>query len=187
MPKPPIFQQQTTQPRRRRWRPSGPTQVDLYWSQKYGAYALKWHDTYHWDEMQPFMSYLKSAPYGEYQYDPDEKIWYFMEKYLSNIRAMFDALAPAHVFSVNFVEKPQAQTNFVKFISIDTYIGTFNKLTGVDIKNLDFSKAKREYFKACMRLHPDKGNDPAQMTELNVAWDAIQSEHFKIKKEITYE
>lgn len=136
--------------------------------------------------MTPIMNYIKTAPYGDWQYDPDNKIWYFMEKMLSNVRAMLQVMEDAGIFEVTFVEKPQNQINTVKFVSIDTYIDVFNKLTGVDVKGLAFPSAKKAYFRACMKLHPDKGNDPKDMSDLNVAWDAIKEEHFKQKKDVSY-
>lgn len=189
MSKPPIYKNVPSYKRNNRHHNYyiGPTKVDLYWSQKAGSYTIKWHDTNHFDEMKPIMSYLKMQPYGEWQYDPDNKIWYFMEKYLANVLAMLDTLKPLNIFDVTFVPKPENQVFQTKFISIDTYLDKFKVLTGFDCRNSEFKIAKKEYFKACMKLHPDKGNDPQNMTDLNVAWDAIQSEYFKIKKEIVYD
>lgn len=169
--------------RRTQWRDtSQPTRVFLHWSNKTGGYTLKWENTNHWNEMQPFISYLKTLPWGEYEYDVDTKTWGFTEKYLPQIQAMFDTLKPANVFDVDFQGKPDNQTNFASFISIDVYLDKFKNITGEDIKNKEYNLAKKDYRRACMRLHPDKGGDPKVMSELNECWLHIEQTHFKINK-----
>lgn len=167
-------------------RPSGPTPVTLAWSQKSSAYSLKFQDTNHWNEMQPFIAYLKTIPYGERDYDPENKIWYFVEKYLSNIRAMLDPMEQAGIFTVTFHEKPANQTSFAKFVPLDLYIDKFKNISGVDIKQMDYATAKKAYRRACMQNHPDRGGDPAKMADLNESWMHIEESHFNIKKDIEY-
>lgn len=37
-----------------------------------------------------------------------------------------------------------------------------------------------------MKLHPDRNNgDGSKMTELNVAWEGLQIQHFKTKQAVT--
>lgn len=169
-------------------RPSGPTKVTLAWSQKSSAYALKFHDTQHWNEMQIFITYLKTIPYGERDYNPEDKTWFFVEKYLPQIQSMLAPLEQAGIFVTEFQEKPANQTFTGKFVSIDTYIDDFKVLSGgVDIRNLDYPTAKKAYRKACMLHHPDRGGDAKKMSTLNEAWLHIEESHFNIKKDIEYQ
>jgi len=170
---------------RRRTNINYPTQVLLHWSQKANAYSLKWQDTHHWTEMQIFITYLKSLPYGDYEYDPDNKTWFFMEKYLKNIQDMFTALSPTNSFDVDFQEKP-TNTFSGKFVSIDTYIDKFKQLAGEDIRGLEYDKAKKVYRRTCMRLHPDRGGNANDMSSLNEAWLHIEQTHYKVRKETEY-
>lgn len=180
---------------RRPWKPysnqnqqsrSDPTPVDIYWSQKASAYALKFQNTYHWNEMQPFMSYLKAQPYGEWEYDPQDKTWFFIEKHLPKIQEMFDVLKPVNAFNVTFTQKPEGQTNAAVLVPIEVYLEKFKNISGQDIKNLDHIQAKKIYRKACLQNHPDHGGDSAIMASLNEAWVQIESKHYNIKKEIEY-
>jgi len=166
-----------------------PTSVSIYWSRQYDAYALKWMDTKHFKEMQPFIAYFKSKPYGDCVYDPDGKIWYFKEQYLTSIRSMLDAFGPA-IFEVNFVEKPvERHLIGTKTISIDAYLMKFHELTGENLKDLDYPAAKKRYRLACLKLHPDHNPnvDPTIMSSVNEIWSELESKHFKVKQEIQYE
>lgn len=163
-----------------------PTKVLLHWSTKANAYSLRWMDTKHWTEMQIFITYLKSLPYGDYEYDPDNKTWFFMEKYLPHIQAMFDGLKSVNCFDVDFQEKPIGGGFVGKFVSIDKYLDTFKILSGKDIRTLDHDKAKKIYRHTCMKLHPDRGGNASDMSSLNEAWLHIETTHFKIKKEVEY-
>lgn len=174
-------------PYRRRTNLNYPTKVLLHWSQKANAYSLKWQDTHHWTEMQIFITYLKSLPYGDYEYDPDNRTWFFMEKYLSNIQAMFDGLKSVGCFDVDFQEKMEGWS-FIgnKDIDIGKYLDLFKSITTTDPRVINYDEAKKTYRRACMRLHPDRGGDAQQMSSLNEAWLHIEQTHYKMKKEVEY-
>lgn len=167
---------------RRRYDPDwkskqGPTRVTIHWSESAGAYAIKWHDTNHWDQMTICRNYIMNFPYGEREYDGDTKTWYLIEKHTAGLKTMIE-LTPQW-FTLDYIEKPiGVQT--VKFIPMDVHLDNFKTLTGFDIRNQEYKDAKKVYFRACMKLHPDiNQGDATQMTELNVAWAAIEKEHYK--------
>lgn len=170
--------------RSRRW--GGPTKVTVHWSNKYNAYAINWQDTNHWNEMQPFISFLKSIPYGERDYDADNRIWYLAEQHLDKFMAMLD-LMPSSIFEKDFQKKPDNQTNFHTFVSVDTYLDKFKELTGFDVRGQDYNDAKKIYRRSALANHPDRnGGDGSKMSDINEAWSHIESLHFKIKKEPEY-
>jgi hypothetical protein len=167
---------------------NSPTSVDIIWSQQYGAYAVKWMDTGHFQEMQPVINYMKGKPYGEYTYDPDNKIWYIAEKYIQDVLTLLNAFGDT-IFKVNFVEKP-LHSNMISapVISVDTYLNNFHAITGEDISKLEYDKAKRIYRHICMQYHPDKHPEFAsKMSSINEIWTILEIEHFKTRSRVSYE
>src|SRR5579859_395832 len=158
------------------YRSYGPTKVNLTWSQQYSAYALKFMDTGHFGEMTPIMNFLKAQPYGEYTYDPDNKIWYFDEKHLKQVRVLIDAFGPS-IFETHFQEKPQNQSFTSKFVSVDTYLDRFKELTGEDIRSLEYNNAKKIYRRICMLYHPDRhpgdSSIAIKMSSINETWTEL--------------
>lgn len=165
-----------------------PTSVGIYWSQQYDAYAIKFMDTYHFKEMSPFISYFKSKPYGDAVYDPDGKIWYFKEQYLSDVRAMLAAFGDT-IYEVNFVEKPVGGHSLFASpqISVNDYLNKFKDLTGMDLNGLLYDKAKKVYRQACLKLHPDHNPsvDSSVMSSVNEIWTALEKVLYNTKKEPT--
>ena len=170
------------------WKSNYPTKVTIQWSQQYSAYALKFQDTHHFQEMSPIMNFIKSNPYGEYTYDPDNKIWYFAEKHLAQVRILVDAFGP-NIFDVNFQEKPPLNYSFTsKTISVDTYLDDFVNLTGENLRNLEYNDAKKIYRRMCMKFHPDRNPEFASsMSRLNEIWTELEKLHFKTRSQVEYE
>lgn len=164
---------------------NAPTKVYLHWSMSSGSYSLKYEDTRHFGEMMAVNSIIKTFPWGEWEYDLQTKVWYFAEKYLNKVKDALDVMHQAGIFDVDFQDKPTGQTNFATFVPVEVYLKKFATLTGVDISKQEHKQAKREYFKACMRLHPDHGGSDRDMTELNESWYHIETSHFKINKEMS--
>lgn len=171
------------------WASNRPTSVGIYWSQQYNAYACKWMDTHHFKEMAPVISYFKSKPYGDCVYDPDGRVWYFKEEYLSDVQAMLNAFGPT-IFEINFIEKPI--NNYSNFFSqgepsVSDYLDKFKQLTNEDLKNLEYSDAKKIYRRICMKMHPDiPGNDATNLSSVNEVWSALERLLYNTKKEPTY-
>lgn len=164
-----------------------PTKVSLHWSQKASAYSIQFHNTYHWNEMQPFINYFKQLPYGEKDTTgPPDWIWFFHEKYLVSVQGMLKVMEDANIFEVDFQDKPVGQSFTSTFVPLEVYFDKFLKLTGEDIKDSDYARAKKIYRHACLRLHPDKGGDPQDMASLNEVWTYLELNHYKEKKEIIY-
>ena len=175
---------------RRQWKPrdynTGPTKVTVHWSMKASAYAIKFLDTRHWNEMQIFITYLKGIPYGERDYNPDEKIWYLMEKHIDPFREMLKHMN--QYFQEDFQGKAENQAFVGTFVSIDTYLDKFKELTGTDIRTCaDYNMAKKIYRRAALENHPDRNNgDGSKMSDINEAWSQIEKLHFSVKKEPEY-
>lgn len=171
----------------------GPTRVTIHWSQKHGAYAIKFGDLKHYNELQIVMLTMKSQPYGEYQYDPDEKIWYLMEKHIDKILTIFKQFKEhpntASYFDVDYQEKPIGQTNTATFVPIDVYLDRFKELTGHDLRTIkEYTEAKKLYRRSALANHPDRnGGDGSKMSAINEAWGQIEELHYHIKKETEYE
>lgn len=174
------------------YRSNYPTKVTITWSQQYSAYALKFLDTHHFQEMSPIINFIKSNPYGEYTYDPDNKIWYFAEKYLEQVKALINAFGQS-IFDLIFTEKPPLNYSFsTKTISVDTYLNQFKEMTNEDISNIEYSKAKKIYLRFCMKHHPDlnpenKDIASAIMSKMNEIWTELEKLHFKTRSQQQYE
>lgn len=173
------------------YRSNYPTKVTITWSQQYSAYALKFQDTHHYQEMTPIMNFIKSNPYGEYTYDPDNKIWYFAEKYLQQVRTLIDAFGSS-IFELSFTEKPPINNTFTsKVISVDTYLSNFRTITGEDISKLEYDQAKKIYRRVCMKYHPDRnpGDDDiaAKMSSINEIWCKLEEMHYKTRSQQQYD
>lgn len=172
-----------------------PTSVGIYWSQQYNAYACKWMDTHHFKEMTPIMSYFKSKPYGDCVYDPDNKIWYFKEEYLADVKNMLMAFGPT-IFEINFVEKPVNAShngylsNTRPTQTPDQLMEKFKQLSNQDIKNLEYTEAKKIYRRVCMKMHPDYNpgdeNAATRMSSINEVWTELERIFYLTKKEPTY-
>ena len=160
------------------------TKVSIDWSNKSGAYAIKFHDTYHWDQMQVFLSYIKNFPMGERDYDPVGKIWYLIEQHIGGFIEMLK-LVPQY-FEYEFNAKPVGQTNVAKFVPTEVYLERFLKLSGENIKDLKYDEAKKIYRRVCLKNHPDRGGDPAVMSSINEAWSDLEMHYFNAKKETEY-
>lgn len=170
-----------------RYNRNSATKVDLHWSQKAGAYSLHFHNMYHFNESRVFMNTIKTLPWGEYEYDDTTKTWFFHEKILGQIQALFSAIESTNIFDVDFIPKPDNQAFQTTFVSIDTYLDKFKQYSGEDIRGMDYNAAKKLYRRTCMKMHPDRGGDTALMSDMNEAWLHIEETHFKIKKEVQYE
>lgn len=164
---------------------STPTPVSLSWNTSLGMYSLIFANTNHWDEMQECIRTLKQMiPLSERDYTgPPEYTWYIHEKWSEPMRVLLENIK---VFDFTFIGKPEGQTSTVKYIPTDIYLASFTNLSGVDVKDMEFGAAKKIYFKTSMKLHPDRNNgDGSKMTELNVAWEGLQIQHFKTKQAVT--
>jgi hypothetical protein len=168
------------------WQSNKPVIVTLSWNSLVGAYDLKFDQIYgdeKWGKVKGIIAWLKkTVPYGERDYDDVTKVWTVHEKYFTVLRDIINAMGAE--FTVTIVEKPIGGPA-IKFTPLDTYFKIFEYSSGVDISSYpesEFNQAKKIYFRTVMKLHPDKGGDPVEMSNFNIAWDAIKERHFKIKR-----
>lgn len=170
--------------RRSRWNPapawdktSSKTKITVSWSHKAGAYQVvfgKFGPNY--NLAQTLMSFMKSQPYGEYDYDPDNKIWYLHEKHIPSLRTMVETLKD--YFEEEFIQKPD-ENNLLQEqkIPVEVWIQKYKTLTGLD--NTD----RKNYLRWIMKNHPDVGGDSSLVSSVNEAWSNINK---KEQKEIEY-
>lgn len=167
----------------------GPTTVYIHWSQKAGAYSVKYSDLKYFGEIQAFNHYMKTKPWGEYEYDPETKVWFLAEKHVNGLMEMINLLGPSsnvHHFTIDFQKKPDGQVNTAKFVPVEIYKKTFTDLSGSSIEGLDYAAAKKLYRRAALNLHPDRGGCAAKMASLNEAWMHIESQVYNVKKDVEY-
>jgi hypothetical protein len=163
------------------------TKVTIHWSNKSAAFAIKFCDTKHWNEMQIAIQYIKNFPYGERDYDPENKVWFLVEKHIPGLKTILEALP--QYFEIDYQEKPTNQTNTHTFVPIDVWIEKFKSLTTFDVKDMEYSKAKMIYRKFCKVYHPDlnpQDDTKKLMSDLNECWNALELNHYKNKKEPEY-
>jgi len=161
-----------------------PTTVTIHWSQKSSAFAIKFQDTKHWNEMQIALAYIKNFPYGERDYDPENKIWFLVEQHVPGLKTILENLP--QYFSVDFIDKPTGGTNHGTFVPIDTWIEKFTSLTGQVIKGIEYGEAKRVYRKWQLKNHPDVGGDPRVASAVNECWSQLELNLYKKRKEPEY-
>jgi len=137
--------------------------------------------------MQVFISYLNKLPYGERDYDPDNKIWYLAEKHIEAFMEMMK-LMPSTIFDHDFQKKPEGQAFQTTFVPIDVYLDKFRELSGHELRGKEYDDAKKIYRRTALTYHPDRnGGDGSKMSEVNEAWGHIEQLYFHIKKEVEYE
>ena len=171
----------------RNWRHSNkPVTVTFRWVTMVGCYALKFDNIgSHWDSVKGIVVWLKATvPSGEREYDDIEKVWYVHEKHFTVIKGVIEATPD---FECTIFEKPPYSGGpQVQFVPLDTYIATFEKITGLNISTLEYAIALKRYRMFALKLHPDRNPDNSQaatdMRDLNEAWDVIKEKHFKIEK-----
>jgi hypothetical protein len=174
--------------RRPSWKDSYPTQtkVSIYWSNKSSAYTIKFSDTENWNQMQILIQYMKKIPLGERDYDPDNKIWFLIEKYIESFKEMVTLMN--QFFTLDFQAKPTGQTNQAIFIPVDVYINKFHDLTGQDVKDIEYNIARKQYLRWLMVNHPDKKpENHILVRDANECWSALELNYFKTKKEPEYD
>jgi hypothetical protein len=174
------------------WKQNTKTIVSVHWSNLYPAYDITFSNTYHWDEMQVLISWIKKIPYGER--DCSVSIgsngkniwtWNFIEKYVEPFNMMVSMMEN---FELDFIKKPEAQNDLYapRFIPTEVLLDKFKEITGVNISTFDYSGSKKVYRGACLRLHPDRNpddpNSSDKMSKLNEVWTNLEVQHFKVKQ-----
>ena len=165
---------------------SGPTTVTLHYQQLTGLYAIKFHDTNHWDEMQAVITVIKTSPHGvDRDYDPETKTWFITEDYFEPIKTTLEQFTG--IFNLDVLKKPEnTGLGSVKIPDLAKMKAIFNALANCDVNSLEYGSAKKYFFKAAMRLHPDKNDgDGSRFYELNEAWQELEIQHYKTKQRVT--
>jgi hypothetical protein len=73
------------------------------------------------------------------------------------------------------------------FIPVDMYIDKFKILTDIDIKNIEYPQARKQYLRWLMVNHPDKKpENHILVRDANECWSALELNYFKSRKEVEY-
>jgi predicted transcriptional regulator len=147
------------------------TNVRVWWDASVSAYRLA--SPYNKD----FVEGLKAAiPISDRSYDPDTKIWTFVERQLAPVQQFFKMMnVQATVITRQQTEQASQSTpqGPRKNIAIAEITLEFFRLAGPDAM-------LKAYRAAALTLHPDRGGSMDVMSSLNAAWDRIQKEVFKV-------
>jgi len=138
----------------------------------------------------------KAIPSHKRTYDPATKTWYFGAEYFDIVKTLFDGHRNYTLTIVTQAEVEQKMREAEEAsqhswapaqYSIEAELQKFASLLSnhvivpVDVvKNWSRAEAVKNYRQAAMKQHPDKGGDPAKMSELNSTW-AILKEGYYIK------
>jgi len=177
---------------RRRYYNNRPTKVFLHWDSNIGAYSFKFNDTFHWDQMQGVLTWVKQTFIiaVERDYDPDTKTWFLKDMHIKELKMLLENIRE---FTLDFIEKPD-DAYVPNFVPMDQYLNTFKEITGHDINTATsstagsngYDDAKKAYRKACFRYHPDRNPDnpdcARKISALNEAWLNLETRHFKTKE-----
>jgi len=167
------------------------TKIFIHWSQKSGSYSVKYENLQYFSELQMFNQYMKTRPWGEYEYDNEHKIWYLHEKHLDGLIQMIELLGPnspsgIYHFDIDLKKKPEGGNNGYpfqgQFVPIDKYKKIFSDISGEKLDGVDYKTALSIYRQTCRKLHPDIGGDTLQMSAFNEAWDVIKEKVYNIKR-----
>jgi hypothetical protein len=116
----------------------------------------------------------KLLPASDREWDPQTKIWTFVEKYLDTLAQVVEQYFHVKPIILRRIDAERASSppSRVTASKMDSVITQFFKL-------LPFDAVEKAYKVAALTLHPDRGGDMTKMSELNAMWDRIRKEHFQ--------
>jgi hypothetical protein len=116
----------------------------------------------------------KLLPASDREWDPNTKMWTFVEKYLDPMILLVEQQFHCTATVLRRIDAERASTPPSRVVNskMDTLITQFFKL-------LPFDAVEKAYKVAALTLHPDRGGDMSKMSELNAMWDRIRKEHFQ--------
>lgn len=147
------------------------TNVRVWWDPAIQAYRLA--SPYNKDFVEGLK---KQIPYSDRSFDPDTKIWTFVERQLAPVQAFFKLLGVQATIITRAQAEQASQSTPAgpqRGAAIAEIALTFMRTAGPDAM-------LKAYRAAAMSLHPDRGGSMDQMSALNAAWDRIQKEVFKL-------
>jgi hypothetical protein len=140
--------------------------IRIWWDTSVSAYRMS----------SPFNRELvdgikTSIPVSDRSYDPQSKIWTFVERQLAPLQAMLKLIgANATVITRQQTETAsQSSPSAQRGKPLDTVIVEFVRLIPQECM-------LKAYRAAAMQLHPDRGGSMDKMSALNAAWDRLQKE-----------
>ncbi len=143
------------------------TNVRIWWDTSVGAYRMA--SPYNKDLVEGIK---KQVPVSDRSFDPQTKMWTFVERQLAPLQGLFRLLG----VTPTIVTRQQAETaqqstpqGNQRGMDLAAVAVEFCRIAGVDA-------LKKAYRDASMRLHPDRGGSMDQMSALNAAWTRLEKE-----------
>jgi hypothetical protein len=145
------------------------TNVRVWWDVTVSAYRLA--SPYNKD----FVEGLRAAiPISDRSYDPDTKIWTFVERQLTPVQNFFKMMNVQATIITRAQTEQASQSSPQgprRNIAIAEIALEFMRVAGADAM-------LKAYRAAAMTLHPDRGGSMDAMSSLNAAWERLQKELF---------
>lgn len=140
--------------------------VRIWWDTSVAAYRMS----------SPFNKELVDAikafiPVSDRSYDPQSKIWTFVERQLTPLQSLLTRLnlKPIIITRAQAEQASQSSPTAQRGKPIADIALEFVRSAGLDA----MTKAYRH---AAMLNHPDRGGDMSKMSALNAAWDRLTKE-----------
>lgn len=142
------------------------TNVKIWWDTSVSAYRMT----------SPFNRELVDGikafiPVSDRSYDPQTKVWTFVERQLLALEKLFVTLGvkPVVVTRAQAEQASQSTPTQQRGKPLDAVVMEFVRLVPQDCMI-------KAYRAAAMTLHPDRGGSMDKMSALNAAWDRMQKE-----------
>lgn len=151
--------------------------VRIWWDASVQAYRLA----------SPFNKALVDAlkqhiPVSDRSYDPQTKIWTFVEKQLAALQALLTIIGlPPIVITRQQVEQQQQQQAASQSQSNGSLPATQRGLPLSDVvlqfvRVVPYDAMLKAYRLAALALHPDRGGSPDAMSTLNATWSRLEKD-----------
>jgi hypothetical protein len=154
------------------------TNIRIWWDASIQAYRL----SSSWNNQ--LVDCLKSSiPATERSFDPQSKIWTYIEKHHDNLVKLLRAIGmdPVVVSRQQTEAASGASQQAGSTSSAPARSATLDSVLCTFMRTLPYDAAQAAYRKASMILHPDRGGSMEAMSALNVAWTRIEKELYPNK------
>jgi len=111
--------------------------------------------------------------------DPESKRWY----YPADVREKVEHTLALYGFWITTLQRFDHSHISVEIEDVGAdYLSEFAEIVGYDDNpsQLTLDQAKLLYRKAAIKLHPDRGGSSDAMAELNITWQHVQKQLFKV-------
>lgn len=147
------------------------TNVRIWWDASVAAYRMA--SPYNRDLVE---SFKKAIPISDRSFDPDTKIWTFVDKQYTNVMNMFKLLGVTPTVVTRQQAEAAAQSSSPSGPRRGTPIA---ELALEFLRLMPYEATLKAYRVAAMQLHPDRGGSMDKMSALNAAWARLEKELYQ--------